>query len=253
MSHDWSKALGLRKDTAPDRIEQGEHTPQVPNSAATHGEKPSPPWRPNRRDFEEVDTVVKAQHIRSTPLQYGSLADMSPDQIDGIERTAMVGIRKTFDQQGLTLDERTLRAHWAFVVEGYGFPMPEGYIHPEAPPETAQEAREGWARSVQGAANSVLKQIFCTVWRRRRALPPPAQPRRLLTESDVNEQSRAYQQAYAKLNPGTPVQDVDGNELPKCGPCNTVFPTEEDLRRHVDQWHPLPESRENDFKILGEG
>lgn len=265
MSHDWSKALGLRKSSEPEerpRIEDlpwpeqwDRHREQHPSHEATLRDdgiycnhclwhtyplpkpKTPPPWKPNRKDFEEVPYVAKAQHIRSSPLQYGSLARMTSEQIDGIERTAMVGIRKAFDQQGLTLDETTLRAHWAFVVEGYGFPMPEGYIHPEAPPEEAQKAREGWARSVQGAADSVLKQIFLTVWRRK-ALPPPAQPKSL--------RSRPVLDAIDSMS-SRPV------EYPRCGPCNMVFPTEESLRKHVDEVHPLPESRENDFKIIGEG
>jgi hypothetical protein len=194
----------------------------------------TPTWKPNTRDYQEVEVAVRADHIRSQPLNYGSLEGLTQDQVMMIERNAARDLRRMFDQQGLTLDERTLRPHWQLVVEGYGFKMPEGYIHPEAPQEAAQEAREGWLRAVNGAADSVLKKIYLTVWRRK-ALPPGQHviPQKALRAGDSGRINTA------PLPPGSV----------RCVPCDEVFPDRADFDRHVDEVHAPPSPYGEDFEI----
>lgn len=137
-------------------------------------------WRPkDNRDYERVDANVTAEQKRSQPLRYQSLADYDPGTIAGIEAAAKAGLIRVMDQHGLYPDERGIWVHWALVVGGNGFRMPEGFIHPEAPDDVKQEGRSAWKRCVEMASDSLTKFIFVQVWRRRNRLPPPEEKRAL--------------------------------------------------------------------------
>jgi hypothetical protein len=132
-------------------------------------------WRPRPDpDYERVENNLAATNMRSEPLHYQSLADLAPGVIAGIEANARAGLVRTMDQHGVTVDERAVRVHWQLVVEGYGFKMPEGFVHPEAPDEVKQEGRAAWKRSVEMAADSMMKAMFVLVWRRKRGVLPSA-------------------------------------------------------------------------------
>lgn len=138
-------------------------------------------WRPrNNSDWERVEANQQAESMRSLPLHYQSLAQHVPEHIAAIEATARAELIRAMDQQGLYPDERGIRVHWQLVVEGYGFRMPEGFIHPEAPDDVKAEGRRAWKRVVEIASDSMVKFMFVQVWRRRRRLGAgPSQPREI--------------------------------------------------------------------------
>lgn len=137
-------------------------------------------WHPQGdRDYQRVEANQIAVHARSVPLNYGSLADFEPGVIAGIEARARGDLIRTMEQQGVTVDERAVRPHWQLVVEGYGFPYPEGFVHPEAPDEVKAEGKKAWKRAVEIAADSVAKGMFVQVWRRRRGQLPSEQPKQI--------------------------------------------------------------------------
>lgn len=148
-----------------------------PAPTPVRGERRDPTeWRP-RGDttHERVDENQHAVEVRSQPLHYGTLAQFQPGVLDAIEANARGGLVRAMDQQGITVDERAVRVHWQLVVEGYGFPYPEGFVHPEAPDDVQAEGRAAWRRVVGFAADSMSKYLFVKVWRRR-ALPSPSRP-----------------------------------------------------------------------------
>lgn len=137
-------------------------------------------WRPkDNRDYERVEANVASEQMRSQPLRYQSLADEQPGVIAGIEATAKAELIRRMDYHGLYPDERGIRVHWALVVEGNGFRMPEGFVHPEAPDTVKQEGRTAWKRCVEMASDSLTKFIFVQVWRRKNRLPSPEEKRAL--------------------------------------------------------------------------
>lgn len=147
MTHDWSKA--------------------VEKVAAGLAKAEPAEWKPDRGEYEEREARVVAEHMRSVPLNYQSLAAFRPGVLEGIEANARVDLIRAMDQQGLSPDERSIKVHWQLVMEGYGFRMPEGFIHPEAPPEEQTEGRNRWRRACDGAASSLYKAIHCMVWVRK--------------------------------------------------------------------------------------
>lgn len=143
---------------------------------AQQDERPDPTeWRPeDNHDYERVEANLSAEHMSSAPMNYRSLADLPPETIAGIEASARADLIRAMDRQGLSPIERGLRTHWQLVVEGYGFRMPEGYVHPEAPDEVKAEGVQRWKRVVEIASDSMAKFMFVVVWRRKFALQRPA-------------------------------------------------------------------------------
>lgn len=132
-------------------------------------------WRPkDNRDYERAEANVSAVSMRSEPLNYQSLADFQPGVLAGIEATARADLIRAMESRGLYPDERGIRVRWQLVVEGHGFRMPEGFVHPEAPDEIKIEGRRAWKRVVEMASDSMTKFIFAVVWRRKVLLLPEA-------------------------------------------------------------------------------
>jgi hypothetical protein len=145
--------------------------------AKQRGERKDPTeWRPRGSGERQVDANMVAQHVRSEPLNYGSLVGKE-DSIAGIEANARGDLIRAMERQGITVGERGVRSHWQLVVEGYGFPYPEGFVHPEAPDEVKAEGRSAWKRVVEIASDSMQKYLFVKVWRPGTSLPPAAEPK----------------------------------------------------------------------------
>lgn len=164
------------------RLPEATPEPQGPRSGPPaptpiRGERRDPTeWQPRGDTLHQrMDANQHAVEVRSEPLHYGTLARFEPGVIEGIEANARGGLVRAMDAQGITVDERAVRVHWQLVVEGYGFPYPEGFVHPEAPEDVQAEGRAAWRRVVGFAADSMEKFLFVKVWRRR-ALPPPSRP-----------------------------------------------------------------------------
>jgi hypothetical protein len=145
-------------------------------------------WSDGTRDWERVDHNVEATAMRSEPLNYGTLVGDNEvvsevgGKILGIEANARAQLVAMMERHGITPDERGIRTHWQLVTEGYGFKMPEGFVHPEAPPEVKQQGREAWKRVVEIASDSVSKFLFVKVWRRKQQrIRPPEEKRELLS------------------------------------------------------------------------
>lgn len=151
-------------------------------------ERPDPTeWRPrDNRDWERAQANVSAQHMRSEPLRYQSLAGVAPEDIAGIEATARGDLIRMMERQGLYPDERGIRVQWAMVVDGYGFQMPEGFVHPEAPDEMKREGVAAWKRCVEMASDSMSKFIYAMVWRRRQKVLESTKPIALPGKDDAS-------------------------------------------------------------------
>lgn len=142
-------------------------------------------WRPRGDDScERVDANQHAIEMRSEHLNYESLAEFNPGVLAGIEANQRAALIRAMEGQGLTVDERAVKVHWRLVVEGYGFPYPEGFVHPDAPDDVKADGREAWSRIVKMAGDSLTKFLFVKVWRRRNALPAP-EPRALSGAADT--------------------------------------------------------------------
>lgn len=145
--------------------------------AQPKGERKDPTeWRPRGSSEQQVDANMQAQHVRSEPLNYGSLVGKE-DSIAGIEATARADLIRAMDRRGITVGERGVRSHWQLVVEGYGFPYPEGFVHPEAPDDVQAEGRSAWRRVVEIASDSMEKYLFVKVWRPKHHALPSAAPK----------------------------------------------------------------------------
>lgn len=142
------------------------------------GERKDPTeWQPpGDRTHHQVDANMEAQHVRSEPLNYGTLTDPKID-IAAVEALARGDLIRAMESRGITVGERGVRVHWQLVVEGYGFRYPEGFIHPDAPDDVKAEGRRAWKRVVEIASDSMERFLFVKVWREKRAALPPAAPK----------------------------------------------------------------------------
>lgn len=134
-------------------------------------EAPDPTeWAPKgwRTDWERGDHTVRAKEVRTDRgLRYQSLALVEPGVIAGIEARARGDLVREMDRHGVTVDERALRVEWTLHVVGYGYEMPEGFVHPDAPDNVKAEGRRRWKRVVEIASDSLDKVLFLSVWRRK--------------------------------------------------------------------------------------
>lgn len=159
----------------------------VPEPYRPKGEHKDPTeWRPRDNSaWEHVEDTVTGKRITSMPLQYEQISQMEPGAIAAIEANARGQLISQMQRDGFEVDERGVRIRWAVVAEGYGFSMPDGFVHPEAPQEMFQEGRAAWKRAVETATSSINRMFYVRVWRRRSiALPPktrelPSGPRSL--------------------------------------------------------------------------
>lgn len=146
--------------------------------------RPKPPprdptdWRPkDNSDYEEHQITVEPRRWSADPLNYGSLAEALAAQdanaaLEGIEARALADLRQAMNQYRYHPDEKSLRVKWTLTVEGLGWKAPDGFIHPEAPPDIQRESQAAWKRVVEIATDSLSRTIFVRVWRRKqRALP----------------------------------------------------------------------------------
>lgn len=166
----------------------------IPEPYVPKPERPDPTeWRPRYNSgWERVNANAEPRKGEEV-LRYVSLAGKTPEEVAAIEATAMANVRQKANAIGLSPDERSLRGEWQFHATVYAYPMPEGFVHPEAPADVKREGREAWSRAVQGASDGLLKTIFTVVWRRRakaieRGTPQlPAQRRSEITATDDGE------------------------------------------------------------------
>lgn len=142
------------------------HQQRMEREKAKPKNEPDPTeWRPrDNSEWEWVDCNVRAEQMRSQPMRYQSLAQHSPEVIASIEATGRAELIQAMERQGLFPDERGVRVHWAMVVEGNGFRMPDGFVHPEAPVDVHRRGREAWKRCVEMASDSLSKFIFVKRW-----------------------------------------------------------------------------------------
>jgi hypothetical protein len=144
----------------------------IPEPTKIKAERRDPTeWRPKGSSDTRVDQNQHAKEVRSEPLNYQSLADFEPGVLAGIEAQARADLIRTMDRLGITVDERAIKVHWRLVVEGYGYPYPDGFVHPDAPDDVQAEGYEAWKRVVKMAADSMTKFVFVKVWRRNNVLP----------------------------------------------------------------------------------
>ena len=154
-----------------ERLHQARMARQAEMAAKPKKHRDPTKWHPKGTSDNRVQREVHAEQMRSRPLNFGTLTNLLAGGIEGIEATAKRDLVAAMDRADLTPDERGIRVHWQLVVEGYGWKMPEGYVHPEADDDLKAEGRSAWKRCVEMASDSLAKSMWVALWPVRRALP----------------------------------------------------------------------------------